>query len=78
MNRIVVKFFLLLNTITMLLPLKLFELELKRNSCYKDYLTYKRVIDKVDKCHERVSFLEKCRDTDLIPKFLNFGQWMLR
>ena len=57
---------------TMFLPHRLFEIELRRSSCFKDFLLYKRVIDKVDKCSERIKFLEKCRDSDIIPKFLNF------
>ncbi len=56
----------------MFLPLKLLHLELKRNSCFKDYLSYKNFLEKSDKCVERVSFLERCRDSDIIPKFLNF------
>ena len=56
----------------MILPLKLLQIELRRNDCFKDYLDYNKFIDKTDKCVERVSFLKRCRDSDIIPKFLSF------
>ena len=56
----------------MFLPYRLFTKELKRNNCYKEYLQYVKAIDKLDKCSLRIVFLEKCRNSDLIPKFLNF------
>ena len=56
----------------MFLPIKLLELELRRQLCFKDYLHYNNSIDKVDRCSQRINFLEKCRDADIIPKFLQF------
>ena len=67
-----IKTFFYFYVITMLLPWNYVEITLKKNSCFKDYLVYKRTIDKVDKCSERIKFLDKCRDSDIIPKFLNF------
>ena len=46
--------------------------ELRRSACYKDYLNYQNVIEKYDKCVERLNFITKCRDSDIIPKFLLF------
>ena len=58
---------------TMILPYRLFRKEIQRHSnCFKDYLNYLKAIDKYDKCVLRISFLEKCRDSDIIPNFLNF------
>ena len=56
----------------MFLPVKLLNCELRRNGCFKDYLNYNKVIDKNDKCNERIRFLTKCRENDIIPKFLTF------
>ena len=56
----------------MFLPLKLFVIELKRQGCYKEFLQYKKYVHKFDNCSERIAFLEKCRGSDLIPRFLLF------
>ena len=58
--------------ITMFLPNKLLKTELQRNECFKLYLQYKTAVKKLDNCQLRISFLEKCRDSDIISKFLNF------
>ena len=31
--------------------------ELRRSACYKDYLNYQNVIEKYDKCVERLNFV---------------------
>ena len=59
-------------SITMFLPNKLLKTELQRNECFKLYLEYKTAVKKLDNCQLRISFLEKCRDSDIISKFLNF------
>ena len=56
----------------MFLPFKLFKLELVRQNSYKEYIQYINVINKYDKCESRIAFLERCRDSDIIPNFLNF------
>ena len=56
----------------MLLPFKLFRKETQRHSCFKDYMNYVMCIDKLDKCNLRIAFLERCRDSNIIPKFLSF------
>ena len=56
----------------MFLPQKLLKKELQRNQCFKTYLQYQKSLNKLDNCLLRISFLEKCRDADIIPKFLNF------
>ena len=70
---LLVKFILIYFTIiTMFLPYKLFKKEIHRQDCLKEYLNYVKCVDKYDKCVLRISFLEKCRNADIIPKFLNF------
>ena len=55
-----------------LLPLLLLKTELQRQGCLKDYFQYQKCIEKFDNCVLRISFLEKCRDANIIPKFLKF------
>ena len=56
----------------MLLPFRLFKKETQRQNCFKHYLHYVKTLEKSDKCQLRISFLEKCRDSNIIPKFLKF------
>ena len=58
--------------ITMFLPERLLKIELKRNECYREYLQYMKSLDKLDKCVLRKKFLVECRNSDIIPKFLQF------
>ena len=44
--------------------------ELRRSACYKDYLNYQNVIEKYDKCVERLNFITKCRESDIIPNLV--------
>ena len=55
-----------------MLPYTLFKRKLQNNDCFKQYLQYKTSLTKLDNCQLRISFLEKCRDSDIIPKFLLF------
>ena len=64
-------FFVIFLSATMLLPYKLFKKELLRIDCFKSYMDYVNNVKKLDKCALRISFLEKCRDSEIIPKFLN-------
>ena len=56
---------------TMFLPYSYFKGKLKDHDCFKHYLEYKTALTKLDNCDLRISFLEKCRNSDIIPKFLN-------
>ena len=55
-----------------MLPYRLLKTELQRQNCFKEYLDYGKSLEKLDNCALRISFLEKCRNSDIIPKFLNF------
>ena len=57
---------------TMFLAYRLLALELKRSGCFKQYLHYDRAITKLETNSLRVKFLENCRQSDLIPRFLKF------
>ena len=57
---------------TMLLPYNFFKRKLQNDNCFKQYLQYKTSLTKLDNCQLRISFLEKCRESDIIPKFLQF------
>ena len=56
----------------MILPLRLLALEFRRSSCYKEYLQYINTIIKVENNSLRIKFLDKCKRSDVIPKFLKF------
>ena len=56
----------------MFLPFRLLALELKRSSCWKQYLHYEKTILKVESNSLRIKFLENCKRADLIPNFLKF------
>ena len=56
----------------MFLPLRLLALELKRSSCWKEYLHYQKFINKVESNSLRIKFLENCKRADVIPRFLKF------
>ena len=69
---LLMKFVCYLIIIAMILPYKLLKKEIQRYDCFKEYLDYVKSVDKHDKCLLRISFLERCRDSDITPKFLNF------
>ena len=56
----------------MILPLRLLALELRQSRCYKHYLQYLNTIDKVENNSLRIKFLDNCKRSDVIPKFLKF------
>ena len=56
----------------MLLPFKLFKKELQRSDCFKPYLDYTKFLMKLDNCALRITFLENCKSSDIVPKFLTF------
>ncbi len=57
---------------TMFLPYRLMALELKRSRCWKQFLHYQKTLIKVETNSLRIKFLEKCKRSDLIPRFLKF------
>ena len=55
-----------------LLPYKLFITELTRNNSLREYLQYEKALCKLTINIARIEFLENCRKSDIIPKFLKF------
>ena len=56
----------------MFLPYRFLAISLKRTQCWKPYLDYERSLMKRENCKCRIQFIENCRSTDVIPKFLKF------
>ena len=56
----------------MLLPYRLLALELKRSRCWKQFLQYQKFVCNVKTNNLRIKFLENCKKSDLIPRFLKF------
>ena len=56
----------------MFLPFRLMALELRRSSCWKQYLHYEKTLNKVERNNLRIIFLENCKRADVIPSFLKF------
>ena len=56
----------------MFLPIKLLNLELRKQNCLKEYLKYHNHLIKAVKCRLRVEFLNNCKRSDIIPRFLKF------
>ena len=56
----------------MYLPHRLMAIELKRCSCWKEYLCYRKAIGKVEVNNHRIEFLKNCKRADLTPRFLKF------
>ena len=48
-----------------MLPYKLLRTELIRQDSFKQYLDYGKSLEKLDNCELRISFLEKCRNSDI-------------
>ena len=68
---LVPRFYISLVT-AMFLPLRLLALELKRSYCWKHYLRYLKGVNKVESNSFRIRFLESCKRSELIPRFLKF------
>ena len=56
----------------MFLPYRLLAQELKRSNCWKEFLHYQKAINKLEINSLRIEFLENCKRSDLIPRFLKF------
>ena len=56
----------------MFLPHRLLALELQRSNCWHDYLHYQRILEKVNSNRLRIQFLENCKQSGIIPRFLKF------
>ena len=56
----------------MFLPLRLLALELKRSSCWKQYLHYQKTLVKEENNNLRIKFIENCKRAGVIPRFLKF------
>lgn len=55
-----------------ILPYKLLTIELKRSNCWKQYIIYERHLSKLENNKLRIKFLETCKRSDIVPKFLKF------
>ena len=55
-----------------ILPYKLLILELKKSNSLIKYLQYEKALCKVVNNKARIQFLDDCRRSNIIPKFLNF------
>ena len=56
----------------MFLPRRLLAYELTRNGCWRNFLHYQKALLKTETNRLRTKFLENCKRSDLIPKFLKF------
>ena len=56
----------------MYLPYPLLVLALKRIGCVKSFLQYRDARFRVENHSLRIAFLENCKSSEVIPKFLNF------
>ena len=56
----------------MFLPRRLLAYELSRNGCWRNFLHYQKALLKAETNRLRTKFLENCKRSDLIPKFLKF------
>ena len=56
----------------MFLPYRLLALELKRGTCWKQFLHYQKAVCKLETNRLRIVFLENCKRSELIPRFLKF------
>ena len=56
----------------MFIAFKLFNLELIRHDCWKDFLQYRKALRKAESHSLRINFLENCLKADIIPRFLTF------
>ena len=56
----------------MFLPHRLMALEMKRRDCWKEFLQYQKLLEKVENNSLRIEFLENCKRADIIPRFLKF------
>ena len=56
----------------MFLAYKLLTIELKRNGWWKDFLHYRKSLQKRENHSLRIRFLEDCLKSNIVPKFLKF------
>ena len=63
---------LILLVINMFLPYRLLAQEFKRNGCWTAFVQYQRTSCKYEVCNQRIDFLTKCKQSEIIPKFLKF------
>ena len=56
----------------MFLPYNSLILELHKIDGFKPFIQYKRHLCKLENNELRISFLESCKKSDIIPKFLKF------
>ena len=56
----------------MFLSFRLLAKVLQRTECWKFYLEYDRILQKIERSLCRIDFLEKCWQADIIPKFPPF------
>ena len=56
----------------MFIPFRLVSLELQRSGSWKVVRQYRKSLEKHQKNFLRIDFLEKCKHSDLIPRFLKF------
>ena len=56
----------------MFLPHRLLALELQRSNCWKEYIDYQRLLEKVNHNRLRIHFLQNCKQSGIIPRFLKF------
>ena len=64
--------FLILLVITMFLPYRLLAKELQRNDCWVQFVQYQRKSCKYEVSSLRIDFLTKCKQSEIIPRFLKF------
>ena len=58
--------------VTMFKPFRLVAQELHRSGSWKAFQRYRKSLEKHQKNILRINFLEKCKQSDLIPRFLKF------
>ena len=56
----------------MFLPLRLLATELQRHGCLPEYLQYQKHLKKIQNSRLRIAFLQKCKHSGIIPRFLKF------
>ena len=65
-------FILIILLAIMFLPYNLLILELHKINGFKPFIQYERHLCKLENNELRISFLENCKKSDIIPKFLKF------
>ena len=57
---------------TMDLPFSQMASELKRSEGWSYFLRHQKQLEKIANNEERINFLQKCKSSEIIPKFLRF------